>query len=361
MSNKLQERSKSLNSKIQKEISYSIFDLMLIIAKNLKIIIFITFILAFITIIKDSFFVEPVFTSTSKIMSSSGKTGSTSQAAGLAAQFGISIPTSNSEATSWVYPEILKSRTLAGKVLARRFDSNELGSQKTLLEILDFNEKTSGKSQKEINFLSIKKFLGMINVSENIKTKIYSISVDASEPDLASDINEALIDELNKHQLKYNKSQTSEAKKFIEERIIEINKELTISEEILKDFSDRNRRIENSPALQLQRQRLEREVVVLTGVFTTLKQQYETTKIEELKDSQYVITLDPPLTPLARSKPTKKANLIFSIVFGIIFGSLTVIILQLFRDSNKKEKNKVNEAKLLVIKNLKELFFLKNK
>ena len=57
---------------------------------------------------------------------------------------------------------------------------------------------------------------------------------------------------------------------------------------------DRNRRIENSPALQLEQQRLNREVIVLTGVFTTLKQQLETTKIEEVKESDYVIILDPP-------------------------------------------------------------------
>ena len=40
------------------------------------------------------------------------------------------------------------------------------------------------------------------------------------------------------------------------------------AEENLKVFMDRNRRIENSPALQLQQQRLAREVTVLTGVFT---------------------------------------------------------------------------------------------
>ena len=56
---------------------------------------------------------------------------------------------------------------------------------------------------------------------------------------------------------------------------------------------DRNRRIENSPALQLEQQRLGRGNG-LTGVFTTLKQQLETTKIEEVKESNYVIVLDPP-------------------------------------------------------------------
>jgi len=65
-----------------------------------------------------------------------------------------------------------------------------------------------------------------------------------------------------------------------------------------------NRRpdLENSPALQLEQQRLTRKIAVLTGVFTTLKQQLETTKIEEVKQSDYVVVLDPPEAPLVVSQ-----------------------------------------------------------
>ena len=65
------------------------------------------------------------------------------------------------------------------------------------------------------------------------------------------------------------------------------------SKEFAKDFMARNRRIENSPLLQLQQNRLSREVTVLIGVFTTLKQQYETTKIEEYRDSNHIIIKSP--------------------------------------------------------------------
>ena len=84
---------------------------------------------------------------------------------------------------------------------------------------------------------------------------------------------------MDSHQRRYNKAKTSQTRQFIEERIIETEKELMSAEEDLKVFMDRNRRIENSPALQLEQQRFGREVTVLTGVFTTLKQQLETTKI----------------------------------------------------------------------------------
>ena len=84
----------------------------------------------------------------------------------------------------------------------------------------------------------------------------------------------------------------NDTKQFIEERIIDVEKELIAAEEDLKVFMDRNRRIENSPALQLEQQRLGREVTVLTGVFTTLKQQLETTKIEEVKEIVFAIFSD---------------------------------------------------------------------
>ena len=78
----------------------SVSDIILIIARNLKIILIIPSILCLTTIIYSIFIAKPVFTSTSKIMSSSG--GGASQAANLAAQFGINIPTGQSETNGFI-------------------------------------------------------------------------------------------------------------------------------------------------------------------------------------------------------------------------------------------------------------------
>ena len=43
-----------------------------------------------------------------------------------------------------IYPEILKSRTMARKMLKQRFDSNEFGPQKTLLQILTYGNEEPG-------------------------------------------------------------------------------------------------------------------------------------------------------------------------------------------------------------------------
>ena len=188
--------------------------MILALARESKVVIITPTILCTLTIIYVMFFAKPVFTSTAKIMSSSS--GGMSQAAGLAAQFGIALPTGQPE-PKWVYPEIIKSRTLARSMLKRKFDTNEFGLQKSLLQILTYGNEKNTIGMDILEIKAVNSFLGTISISEDIKTAILTLSISASEPQLASEINEALIEELDAHQRKYNKAQTSDAKRFIQE------------------------------------------------------------------------------------------------------------------------------------------------
>jgi len=335
------------------EDSISLTDIMLTLARQLKVIIITPTILCALTIIYVLFFTKPVYTSTAKIMSSSSA-GSMSQTSGLAAQFGIAMPTGQSE-PKWVYPEIIKSRTLARVMLKRKFDTNEFGPQKNLLQILTYGNDDPQVGLDTLEIMAVNSFLEMINISEDVKTAILTLSINASEPIFAAEVNQVLIEELDTHQRKYNKAKTKDTKQFIEERIIDTEKELMAAEENLKVFMDRNRRIEYSPALQLEQQRYGREVAVLTGVFTTLKQQLETTKIEEVKESDYVIILDAPEAPLKKSKPKKRKMVIFAGIFGIGLGMVFAFVREFAANSEKEEKDKMSEVKALVLKNIFEL------
>ena len=111
------------------------------------------------------------------------------------------------------------------------------------------------------------------------------------------------------------------------------------SEEDLKVFMDRNRRIENSPALQLERQRLEGGDCFNWCIYN-LKTATETTKIEEVKESNYVIVIDPPEVPLHRSKPKRKIMVVFPGFLGLGLGILLAFIkdYSLNREIEEKEK-----------------------
>ena len=207
--------------------------------------------------------------------------------------------------------------------------------------------------------MAVKQFLSLINVDENPKTGVYTLKVIGFEAKFVFELLSSFIEELDKHQIDYNKNKTSEARKFIEERIIDIEKELKHAEEVLKNFMDRNRRIENSPALQLEVQRLNREVSVLTGVFTTLKQQLETTKIQEVRESDYVVVIDAPELPIEKISPKRKSMLIISGFLGIAFGLFLVFMLELLKHDTTLDKKKLLEARRLLYGNISDLIKFK--
>ena len=70
----------------------SVTDILLVIAKHIRTILIIPSIISICTIFYTIIYLEPVYESSAKIMSSSG-VSNISQVTGLAAQFGLSIPT----------------------------------------------------------------------------------------------------------------------------------------------------------------------------------------------------------------------------------------------------------------------------
>ena len=352
----MKQETEHLNEKISKGDILSFSEIILTFAKNFKIIIFIPSVLCTLQIINVQFLSDPVFISQAKILSSSNS--GVSQAAGIAAQFGISIPQISDE-QEWVYPEIVKSRKISKLMLKRRFDTDEFGPQKLLLQILTYGDTQPEFGVDTLIKFGVEKMQSMIDIKKN--GNFYDLSIKAGEPVFARDLAIALIEELDAHQKKYNKSKTSEARLFIEERIDETRKELELAEEKLKNFRDRNRRIENSPSLQLEETRLVREASVLTGVYTTLKQQLETTKIEEVKESNYVIVLDPPEAPLDRSYPRKKMMVIATGLIGVFLGAAFALIIGYLEDISLHDKKIIRKAKKILFNNIFDLIpnFLK--
>ena len=110
-----------------KEINISILDLIVLLARQLKIIILVPIITGFFGVYYAVFMTTPVFISSAKITSSlsSGSTGG--GASGFAAQFGINFGPSSDE--KFLYPTMLKSRTFARKILNRKFDTREFGKK----------------------------------------------------------------------------------------------------------------------------------------------------------------------------------------------------------------------------------------
>ncbi|HIA79555.1 MAG TPA: hypothetical protein EYO07_05280 [Candidatus Marinimicrobia bacterium] len=341
------------------EDTISLSDILLVLAKNLKLLIIIPLVFGVITAFNVLFMVGPSYISSAKIMSSGGGS-SPSQLQGLAAQFGVSVP-GGSEGAEWVYPDIIKSRTLARALLIRKFDTNKYGPQKSLLQILTYGDEEPEVNPNTLMKFGIESYLGMIDVEQDRQSQIYTVTVSAFEPQFAADLCAALIEELDEHQRVYKTEKVKETRLFIEGRIVEVQKELEKAEEDLKVFRDRNRQIGSSPALLLEQQRLSRETAVLTGVFTTLKQQLEMTKIEEVKESALVQVLDPPEAPLYRDSPKRRRSVFLSLILGFGLAVGLAFVKEYASNSDDEEKGKLREITELTKSNISDLIPFRRK
>tara|TARA_Y100001970_G_scaffold250378_1_gene322064 strand:- start:815 stop:1879 length:1065 start_codon:yes stop_codon:yes gene_type:complete len=323
------------------ESSITFFDILLFLAENIKFIVGFALIPTLISVLYLQVLAENEYVSSAKIISSTGNQP-VSGAAGFAAELGIVFPNLNQN-TQWVYKDIIKSRTILTKVLKKRFKTDKYGNEMPLIQLLTHKNNPVNLSIDTLEYYAFNKLNQMVEVDEDKKTGIKTIMVNAFEPKLARSINQSIISVLDDHQQTWNTDQIKKTKSFIEERIIDNKKELSFAEQNLKKFREQNRRIENSPNLLLEQERLEREVIVLTGVYTTLKQQLESTKIEEVKESNYVIVLDPPHLPIERVYPKKKKMVLMTFFAGLLAGFFISFFKTRISSNSTEENQKIEE------------------
>ena len=101
------------NKEVVNLISFT--DILIIIAKYIRILFFIPIVFCVIVALYAIFFAKPTYKSSSKIVSyTESSSGNLSQAAGLAAQFGISLSDGNND-QQWAYRISLRAEHLHGQ------------------------------------------------------------------------------------------------------------------------------------------------------------------------------------------------------------------------------------------------------
>ena len=313
------------------------------IVKGIKWIIIIPIITSTIVIIYVLFIAQPVWVSQAKIFPTSKDGGGSANTSliNLASQFGISIPGQSQNQNFFsgdMFPEIVKSRSIAKALLFKKFDTDKYGSQVPLLELITDDDSEPNIESNEIITLAIDKITtNWISINRAKDSPVFTLLVYSFEPYLSTQLANAIIEETDKTLREFRNANIIEQKEFIKKRIEETKIELNEAEVALKNFRENNQQITYSPSLLLQQERIEREIEVLTNVFISLRQQFEAVKIEEVQKTTYVEVLDPPETPIFRSKPKRRQAVFIAGLIGIALGMFGAVLL------NYGHLNKNNE------------------
>ena len=338
---------------IYEEDTISLSDILLTLAEQLKVIVLVPFITVFLTFTYVQFIQQPIYESHSTILLPKSNAG-LGGLAGIASQFGVNVPGGSSADLSSpsLFPELIKSRTFAERILDKPFYSKEFDKELSLLAIFTYGDGPPEFGLDTLIQNAIGVLQGMISFESQGSFSV--LTVRAGDPYFAKDLNKVVLDELQSLNRYYKSQHLNEKTEFIKNRIESVENDLKESEQTFKIFREQNRQI-SSPALQLELEHLSRDVEIQKGIYLTLKQQQELAKIEEVEKATIVQVLDEPQVPLGSTNKNLKLSVLLAGILGIGLGIMIGFVRAYADNSDIDERKKLRRVKHFFKKKAKDI------
>lgn len=312
--------------KMQATENYTIDDLNLIsMVKALwerKLFIFIfTSVFIIIGIIYVFFIATPLYRATTTLYPTNQEKSTSSQLQVLATQFGFG---GISSSDNYNITDVVKSRMIIKKIIDKKWKTSKNNNKEVYL--YDFWDIKGANAwiRKEKTIERIKE---LISVEKDKETGLISISILTEEPQLSADIVNYIVVEATNYIIEAQQKSGAEKRIFIEQRLVETKNELNNAEEALKEFREKNRAIFETPELQLEYERLLRNIDIKLEIYLTLQKQKELALIEEKKDTPIINVLDIGEMPLKKAKPHRAVLLIIFSLSGIILSVISSFLI----------------------------------
>ncbi len=217
-----------------------------------------------------------------------------SQIQGLAQQFGIPLGPSEGGPSPAFYVELLESRPLLAAVAERQY------------RVRTDSGLITGK--------------GQVDENSSVRTGVITVTVHAKYPELAVQIAQGLLDQINVFNLNRRQEGARAERVFIEGRLAEAQASLSQAEDNLQAFLTENRDFRSSPTLQLEFDRLNRKVGSRQSLYNAVATLYEQAKIEEVRDLPVITVLEPPDLPIQPDPRGTKRKVILGLLVGLLVG-----------------------------------------
>lgn len=252
----------------------NLLDLLLVLAKHKKMIAKVT-IAAALLAVGYAFSLTNIYTATTKILppqqSQSSASAMLSQLGGLAGMAGSSLGIKN---PNDLYVAMLKSRNVMEKI-ARRFDLQKIYEQETLTGTLKALEESM--------------------VVSSGKDGVITVEVSDKDPQLAANIANSFIEELNKLMQTYSLTDASQKRTFFDQQLRQAKDKLTDAELVL----------DKTPNTSLKYLDALRNLKYQEALWEILAKQFEMAKLDEAKDFPLIQVLDKATPPEKKSKPKR--------------------------------------------------------
>jgi uncharacterized protein involved in exopolysaccharide biosynthesis len=242
----------------------------------------------------------------------------------VASQFGLNVGESGSTDSPAFYADLLTSRGILRAVADSPYTAPTGPPRQTsLAEILGIGATDTALRRHR----TIERLQRQVSAGVAPKTGAVELSVTTRSATLSHEIVERLLGLVSEFNRERRQSRAVAERRFTEERLGEAQEALAIAERRLESFLTRNRQYRGSPTLEFEHDRLAREVSVRDQHFLMMSQAYERARIDEVRDTPVITTIESPEVPVL---PNRRMLLVKGLV-GLVAGALFGIVLALVR------------------------------
>ena len=248
------------------------------------------------------------------------------QMSGIAAQLGLPIGSRDENQSPVFYGDLVTSRAILKPVSRMMYtiSTPEGRIQGSLASFFGIDERNPGLAASQ----TLDELHSRVSVTSAGRTGVISVRARAERPQLAQQILQNMLSELDAYNLALHRNRAAAERDFVEGRLTDARATLTLAENQLSTFLQVNRVYNSSPALRMENDRLERAVRMRQQLYTAVAQSFEGAKIEEVRDLPTISVIDQPEARIApeRSEAIRKTLL------GLIVGLLVGIVLAFVRE-----------------------------
>jgi uncharacterized protein involved in exopolysaccharide biosynthesis len=158
-------------------------------------------------------------------------------------------------------------------------------------------------------------------VTADAVTGIVRVTTRAPWPELAVLLNRRLLELTSNFNLQTRQSQARAEREFVEARLEVKRQELQRAEATLSRFLEENRRYQDSPPLELEYRRLQRQVELEQAVYVELASNFEQAQIAEVRNTPVLTIIENPEGSQRRVRTSLVAALAIALLLGLGLGA----------------------------------------
>jgi uncharacterized protein involved in exopolysaccharide biosynthesis len=277
-----------------------------------------------------SFTRDRQYAASARFVSQRGDARGVSGAAALAQQFGVSLGGDGAAQSPQFYVDVLRSYAILRPAVEQEYVVRS-GDTVVRASLMEFMEAEPSRGLPAWRVAADRLRKNMV-VSFDWETNVVRMKVPAPRPELAEQVAGRMLELVNEFNTEMRQARAQEEGRFIAARVADAQAEVSAAEEELQAFLRHNRGFANSPDLQFEHDRLQRQVMMRQEVYTSLLRSWEQARIDALRDTPVLTVID---HPAGSGEPLGRGT-ILRVIIAFMVGLIVAVFVAFVREFTRR-------------------------